>query len=281
MLSFLKYQQARKTELRNDQEVRMTRRSAFLGFALFLVETFATSWLSAAALYGINSATGALVLITIDTSTGAATTVGALTHRYTSIAFAPDGTLYAASDSSDQLVILDPATGAVVTELPSWGVGQNIDGLAVRPTDSVVFAINPYTNNLYTVNTTTGALTIVGSPSAVLAQIYGLAFNLDGSMLYGISAVDGCLYTIDQTTAVVTLVGCGPATGPTGLARDPVTGTLYAANYLPASNSYELAIVSEVDGSRTTVGPITGFGGVSGLSFDQEVPVELMQLTVE
>lgn len=259
----------------------MTRRSALLGFALFLVATLATSWLWGATLYGVNSATGALVLITIDTATGAATTVGPLTHRYTATAFAPDGTLYAASDSSDQLVILDPATSAVVTELPSWGVGQNIDGLAVRPTDSVVFAINPFTNNLYTVNTTTGALTIVGSPSAVLAQIYGLAFNLDGSVLYGISAEDGCLYTIDQTTAVVTLVGCGPATGPTGLARDPVTGTLYAANYLPASNSYELAIVSEVDGSRTTVGPITGFNGVAGLSFDQEVPVELMQLTVE
>ena len=259
----------------------MTRRSTLLGFALFLVATLATSWLWGATLYGVNSATGAQVLITIDTATGTPTAVGTLTHRYRSIAFAPDGTLYAASDSSYQLVILDPTTGAVVTELPSWGVGQNIDGLAVRPTDSVVFSVNPLTNNLYTVNTTTGALTIVGSPSALLAQIYGLAFNLDGSVLYGISYVDGCLYTIDQITAVVTLVGCGPVAGPTGLARDPVTGTLYAANYLPASNSYELAIVSEVDGSRTTVGPITGFGGVSGLSFDQEVPVEIVSFTIE
>jgi DNA-binding beta-propeller fold protein YncE len=259
----------------------MTRRSTLLGFALFLVATLATSWLWGATLYGVNNATGARVLITIDTATGTPTAVGTLTHRYTSIAFAPDGTLYGASDSSDQLVILDPTTGAVVTELPSWGLGQNIDGLAVRPTDSVVFGINPLTNNLHTVNTTTGALTIVGSPAAVLAQIYGLAFNLDGSVLYGISYVDGCLYTIDQTTAVVTLVGCGPATGPTGLARDPVTGTLYAANYLGSGLGFELATVSEMDGSRTTVGPITGFGGVSGLSFDQEVPVELMQLTVE
>jgi DNA-binding beta-propeller fold protein YncE len=265
----------------NDQEVGMTRRSLFLGFLLFFIFALTSSWLWGATLYGVNNATGNLFLITIDTTTGASTTVGPLTHRYRSIAFAPDGTLYAASDSSYQLVILDPATGAVVTELPSWGVGQHIEGLAVRPTDSVVFGIDPFTNSLYIVNTATGAVSIVGSPSAVLAQINGLAFNLDGSVLYGISYADGCLYTIDQSTAVVTLVGCGPSEGPTGLARDPVTGTLFAVNYLGSGLGFELATVSEVDGSRTTVGPTTGYVGVAGLSFDQEVPVELMQLSVE
>jgi len=259
----------------------MTRRSALLGFAVFLVATLATSWIFGATLYGINSATGAQALITIDAATGASTAVGALTHRYSAIAFAPDGTLYGVSDSSYQLVILDPATGAIVTELPNWGLGQHIQGLAVRPTDSVVFGINPSNITLYTVNTSSGQLTVVGSPFAVLAEIEGLAFNLDGSVLYGISFVDGCLYTIDQTTAVATVVGCGPANGPTGLARDPVTGTLYAANYLGSGLGFELATVSEVDGSRTTVGPITVFNGVAGLSFDQEVPVELMQLTIE
>jgi hypothetical protein len=64
------------------------------------------------------------------------------------------------------------------------------------------------------------------------------------------------------------------------MARDPVTGRLYVTEYHGSADDV-LSIVSVVDGSRTTVGTMTGFPLVEGLSFDSEVPVELVLFSIE
>jgi len=76
-------------------------------------------------------------------------------------------------------------------------------------------------------------------------------------VLYAIDYNDGCLFTINQVTGAATTVGCG-GEGPLGMARDPVTGTFYVTEY-HGSEDDVLSIVSLVDGSRTTVGTMTGF----------------------
>ena len=149
----------------------------------------------------------------------------------------------------------------------------------VRPTDSVLFGANIVTKSLYTIDTSTGALTLVGAFGAPLSALTGLAFSLDSSVLYGIDHNYGCLSTINQATGAATTVGCG-GQGPLGMARDPVTGTLYVTEY-SAFGDDVLSIVSLVDGSRTTVGTMTGAPLVEGLSFDSEVPVELVPFPVE
>jgi len=257
----------------------MTRRGVLLGFALFVVTTLVSSWVWGATLYGVHGNAGSAGLITIDSATGAATVVGPVTFKSDGIAFAPDGTLYAADNTTLQLVILDPTTGAVANVVGPFGLAGSIEGLVVRPTDSVLFGSNVVTESLYTIDTSTGALTLVGPFNKPMSTLTGLAFNLDGSVLYAIDYNDGCLFTINQSTGEATTVGCG-GQGPLGMARDPVTGTFYVAEYDPFADAV-LSIVSLADGSRTTVGNMTGFPLVEGLSFDSEVPVDLVHFSVE
>jgi len=222
--------------------------------------------------------------MTIDTATGAPTVVGPISSIIDGIAFAPDGVLYAADNNSFQLVTLNPATGSVASVIGFYLTSNIVEGLAVRPSDEVLFGIdNSGEPHLVTLDTTTGAATTVG-PFAIGVTMAGLAFNLDGSVLYSISHSDGCLFTVNQSTGAATSVGCGgggATGGPLGMARDPVSGTLYVAEWWGQNGTSVLAIVSDVDGSRTTVGPITGFNQIEGLSFNEEVPVELMNLSVE
>ena len=266
----------------------MTWRS-FFGRTLFtIVAMLASSWVSGATLYGVQSAGNSGQLITIDSATAAPTLMGATSSQIDGIAFAPDGTLYATDNTAEQLVTLDPATGSVVSVIGPYGTTDLIEGLAVRPSDSVLFGIDNATgsqSNLCTLDTTTGAVTIIGPfVAGVQFAMAGLAFNLDGSVLYVIGHTNGCLYTVDQSIGTATQIGCaagGGSGGPLGMARDPVTGVLYVAEYWGGSAPAQLATVSVADGSRTTVGPITGFTQIEGLSFDQEVPVELMGFSIE
>lgn len=261
-------------------------RGVLHGQILFtIVAILVSSWVSGATLYGVQSPGSPGQLMTIDTATGAPTVIGSISSIIDGIAFAPDGVLYAADNSAYQLVTLNPATGSVASVIGSYGNSNFVEGLAVRPSDDVLFGIdNSGEPHLVTLDTTTGASTSVGPFGMAGVNMAGLAFNLDGSVLYSIGHIDGCLYTVNQSTGAATSVGCGggsSAGGPLGMARDPVSGTLYVAEYWGSAGTSVLAIVSDVDGSRTTVGPIIGFNQIEGLSFNEEVPVELMNLSVE
>ena len=104
---------------------------------------------------------------TIDKSTGAATLVGGTGRIAATIAFAPDGTLYATSAIFDEnggfvggyLNTLDPETGEVLTTAGPFLV--HIGGLTVRPTDGVIFASGGNTGDIYTLSTA-GVLTPLG-----------------------------------------------------------------------------------------------------------------------
>lgn len=259
-------------------------RGTLHGQILFtIVAILVSSWVSGATLYGVQSPGDPGQLMSIDTATGAPSVIGPISSIIDGIAFAPDGTLYAADNSAYQLVTLNPANGSVASVIGSYGNSALVEGLAVRPSDEVLFGIDNSGPSLITLDTTTGAATSVGL-FGVGVTMAGLAFNLDGSVLYSIGHNDGCLYTVNQSTGAATSVGCGgagPTGGPLGMARDPVSGTLYVAEYWGTVGPSVLAIVSDVDGSRTTVGPITGFNQIEGLSFNEEVPVELMNLSVE
>jgi len=120
-------------------------------------------------------------LYTINKTTGVATLVGNLAVISATIAFAPDGTLYGTSADFDAagnqtgsfLHRYDPATGALLSTVDLAQVGGNfvhVGGLAVRPTDGVIFASARLANqdrvgNIYRL-TPSGTVTLVGSTGA-------------------------------------------------------------------------------------------------------------------
>lgn len=143
-------------------------------------------------LYGVigSGGTGSTPLLyTINPLTGVTALVGTMTGAVgiEALAFAPDGTLYAAGSSTDY-----------------------------HPSDK-----------LYRVNVSTGALTLVGGlslPGGGTPDIDDLAWGSDG-FLYGADSLTGVaadLYRINPSTAALAIAGNTGVLGLNGLAQAPV-----------------------------------------------------------
>ncbi len=114
-------------------------------------------------LFGVASNSGkAGFIYTIDTSTAAATLVGDSGLDRGGLAFAPDGTLYlATARNSSVFARIDPTDGSVIgTPL---ALQTEIAGLAVRPSDGVIFANYADGSELFTIDPSDGSQTLVGS----------------------------------------------------------------------------------------------------------------------
>jgi sugar lactone lactonase YvrE len=110
-------------------------------------------------------------IYTIDPATGVATLIGNTGVIGATLAFGPDGTLYQTSAVFDEvgfvagyLNTLDPDTGAVLTTSDPF-TQRHVGGLAVRPTDGVIFASGGDEGSIYTLSPT-GTQTFVGLTSA-------------------------------------------------------------------------------------------------------------------
>lgn len=136
-------------------------------------------------------------LVTIDKSTGVATTVGAVPTNVQSLAFRPDGTLFGASYSD--LFSLDPAT-ASGADLGSMGLSASADNIRFDGSGTLYVMSAETDSQLYTVNQTTGAATFIGTSGA---DDISLGAFLGGAF-YGTNQVSG---TFDHVVQV------NPATG--------------------------------------------------------------------
>jgi hypothetical protein len=105
----------------------------------------------------LNALAGEFLLLTLDPTTGIATEIGGSGVLNAALAFGLDGTLYSTGATFDangfvagQLHTIDPATGAVLTTVGSFAT--HVGGLAVRPTDGVIFASGDQRGGIYTLS---------------------------------------------------------------------------------------------------------------------------------
>jgi hypothetical protein len=136
------------------------------------------------ALFGVSgpNGPGPANLFTINPVTGVATLIGAVGDgtfaSFASIGFAPNGTLYASVANfaggpiSPRLVTLNPATGALLSSVPTLDF---FGALGIRPTDSVIFGGTGDEHELFTINPVTGAQTFIGDTG--LNLVGDLAFT--------------------------------------------------------------------------------------------------------
>ena len=120
---------------------------------------------------GINPSNFQTSLYRIDSSTAVATFVGVTDLEVDALAFGPDGTLYGERAVFDEtgenflqgfLITIDPATGATLTSAGPFFT--HLGGMAVRPTDGVIFASGGFPSDIYTVSPQ-GVLTFLGLTS--------------------------------------------------------------------------------------------------------------------
>ena len=180
-------------------------------------------------------------LITVDTVTGAATTIGPSGFSQTwAAAFTPDGTLWTIVNgfTNGQLATFNTGTGAATPVGTPMGT---IDVIVLEADTSGTLYAAGFDGSFYTVNTTTGQLTLVGNMGFI--DIMDLAFDNSG-VLYavadGVSFSD--LYTVNPATGAGTLVCSLSGTPPyeMGLVVDPATNIMYATLYDDPSFLYQL-----------------------------------------
>jgi hypothetical protein len=207
-----------------------------------------------AVLFGVDDISDQL--LSINTTTGAATAVGALGFgRVLGLAFNSSGTLFGVDETTDQLLTINTITGAA-TAVGSVGF-SNVQGLAFS-SSGTLFGVDNATDNLLTINTTTGAGTVVGPHG--FPVVSGLAFDSSGTLF-------GSDFSVDQLLTINTTTGAGTTVGPLGfgnlrgLAFDS-GGTLFGVDV----GNDNLLTINPTTGVGVAVGSL-GFGAVEGLAF--------------
>jgi len=201
---------------------------------------------------GSNGVAGSL--FTLNSVTGTATLVGALTdgvnpYGITGLAFQPgSNTLFGATTNggptlSGGLVIINRLTGTV-TQVGLTGVGAMSD-IAFAPDGTLYGWHAAGDHSLYTINTTTGVATLVGLSSNPGFGGGALAFNVPGNNLISMpnsgSTPPGDLRTVNRFTGVDTFVA--------NLSGGPLGNVINSADF--SSGGVLFGINSNQSGSPT------------------------------
>ncbi len=212
-------------------------------------------------------------LLLIDPITGEATVIGPFgigNVTGTALAFAPDGTLWGAFQTTvdDYLVNIDTSTGkaTIVAPLrPRFG-GR---GVEFGPDGKTFYLVNIGNQNLYTIDISTGLGTLVGCTGFDTVSL-----ALLDNKFYAITVdVDDYLITIEPTT------GAGAPVGPLSLPFDPViSGLASSSDGKLFAVDWANDLLIEVD-SSTGAGTVIGSLGLNvtsgGMAFEPEKEVEV------
>ena len=167
-------------------------------------------------------------VVTIDTATGAATTVGSASNNlgegYSGMAWDPtSGNLYAVSStcgSSSHLWTINPSTGAATAVAEIQGVACAI-AIAIDSGGNM-YTVDIVGDEFFAVNKNDGSAAAIGSIGFNANYAQDMAFDLSTDTLY-YAGFDGSaftdeIYTIDLTTGLATPVPGNPNIGA-GLAE--------------------------------------------------------------
>jgi len=247
----------------------------------------------AATIYGTaySGPLGPATLYTIDSTTGAATPVGATGfNRVGAIDFNPlNGMLYGIGvdpvSRNFDLITINTATGLATAVGPLGVGGLGFLGFADMSfrSDGTLYAIDGDTT-IYTINTSTGAARSIGGISSMPFG-NALAFSLSDT-LYKVD--NEAAYIVDQTNGSGTFVSFMnyPNVGDraNGMDFDPATGVLFASvrnspfgpgvvDSAPAAPFNYLATIDLATGNVTTVGQtVNNLDGLAVQPAGQGVP---------
>jgi len=233
-------------------------------------------------LYGVgerNDGSNRVVLIVIDTATGAGTEVAPLSgltasRAVTDISFRPsDGKLYAFLDTPDQVATIDRSSGAVTVLGPSGTTGGG-NGLVF--TRNLILYLAEETK-LFRVNQGSGVAALDGTMTHIgFPTLFGPRINsmdtepatgrIFASLNDGIGG-GGPTYLAILDPATVTVTNIGVTLGSLdGLTWEPdhCPVALYGASHPGAFTPSDFVSINPRTGAATTIGFI-GFNAVTGI----------------
>ncbi len=214
---------------------------------------------SGAMVYIADSTAKVFLRLNVDTP-GALDVVSLMPHRILAGDFGPDGILYAIDWSTQDLISMDLATGALTTigpVSPDWDYSNDSgSAMALDPTSGIMYAVNGSCsdNPLYTIDLATGAITSTGmiyERSCVTA----LAVDDTGQM-YVYDSGEEVLARVDKFTGASAVVGPSglDTRSAVGMDFDAVSGQMLLAVYNYTSSRGELYRIDSATGATTLIG---------------------------
>ena len=185
----------------------------------------------------------------------------------------PTDTLYGVDVSSDQLLKINPNTGAS-TAVVTFD-DPDIYGLFVHPTTRVFYAVKNVANflsdtdtdRLVTFDPVTGAVSDVGETG--LRSVGGLAYDEERDTLYTVeTSFSRNLFTIDTATGATDRIGNigSDFTGPSGLVFDRSTDSLIGID------RERLIRINTTTGDASRIGSLPFTTAIRSLAFVSSVP---------
>jgi 6-phosphogluconolactonase (cycloisomerase 2 family) len=231
--------------------------------------------------------TGYVSMYTINTTTGALTSIGPPApvpddEEFTdAVTVDPSGKFVYVASSGDVWDIdfgnistytINPTTGALTSTGTGGPGGDFPNSLAVDPSGKFAFAADGGTLpaggaggssnvSMYTIDGTTGALTLMGTVSTGTGPD-SVAVDPSGKFVYVTNEYDVpggtgsvSMYTLDATTGALTSIGTIAAgTEPVSVVADPAGQFAYVANF--QSNNVSMYSIDATTGALTSIGTI-------------------------
>lgn len=235
----------------------MSRR---VGCLVLLLTCAAALPVNAATIYctGENGTT----LISVDTVTGVATTIGPSGYSATyAAAFTPDGTLWTIVNGSTdgQLATFSLSTGAATPVGTPMGT---TDVICLESDIAGNLYAGGFDGSFYAVDKTSGQLTLVGAMG--FAGIMDMAFDNAG-VLWAVAQIGpngNDLFVINPATGAGTFVSTlNPVVSAMGLMVDPATNAMYGTDWVVGAYLYD---IDPLTGTATPIGSGLGVDAPHG-----------------
>lgn len=190
----------------------------------------------------------------------------ALTGKGVVIGRAMAGVMYGASGppATSSLHTINLTTGAATT------IGEtglfDVQGLAIHPTTSEIYAAVtvPTSTQLYRISAQYGDA--IPAKSLLVGNARAIIFDSDGSLYAGTNA--GILYRVNIATGDTTRIGSTSGVVYSGLARNPVNGTLWGSVRPPIVGRDNIYRINTTTGIATLVGATGGGNITPDIAFD-------------
>ncbi len=211
---------------------------------------------------GSFGASSSVSMYTVDSTTGALTSIGIIAAGTgpDSVAVDPAGKFaYVSNFGSNNVSMytINATTGAL-TSIGTIAAGTGPFAVAVEAASKFAYVPNFNSNDvsMYTINATTGALTSVGTIAAGTNPV-SVAVDPSGKFAYVVNSGsnDVSMFTINATTGALTSTGTiATGTSPTSIAVHPSGKFAYVTNSV--SNDVSMYSIDGDTGALTLIGTI-------------------------
>lgn len=220
----------------------------------------------ASTLFASDYLTSSTKLYTANQSTGALTAIGATARNVGDLA-SNATTLFGITLGGNNLVTIDPTTGAILTSVAVTGTRSgDITSLAFNTLTNTLYG-NTTTgfgstsgDGLYAINVATGVASFIGSIG--FTNVYALATDTTGA-LFGISDASREFVRISSATGAGTLISSIGTGGWFDMAARPEDNVMFLSDAFGRT----LHTINTTTGATTLVGPYGAASNIAGLAF--------------